>query len=242
LRATLKRGTIQVQLSIRRQHQPSDFVIDQVALGSYHQQLRQAQANLGLNDPIPLSALLDLPGVVPETDLIRSEASEIWPTIEPVVSAALEKLQAMRREEGRAMQLDLETHQKEIAQRLELIRRRAPSIVNNYRDRLKERLQTLLNEQGITIEPHTLIREVAIFADRTDITEEITRLGSHLEQFLEVFKEPESPGRKLEFLAQEMLRETNTIGSKANDVQIAHEVVNIKGTIEKIKELIQNIE
>jgi uncharacterized protein (TIGR00255 family) len=83
---------------------------------------------------------------------------------------------------------------------------------------------------------------VAIFAERSDVAEEITRLSSHLEQFLEIMKEPESPGRKLEFLTQEMFRETNTIGSKANDVEISRQVVEIKGTLEKIRELVQNVE
>ena len=105
-----------------------------------------------------------------------------------------------------------------------------------------DRIQALTEGQGITIEPKDLIRETAILSERADITEEIIRLRAHLSQYVEVIHEPESAGRKLEFIVQEMGRETNTIGSKANDVEISREVVEMKGLLEKIRELIQNVE
>ncbi len=111
-----------------------------------------------------------------------------------------------------------------------------------YQKRLIERVQTLVEGQGVTIEPKDLIREVAILSERADISEEIVRLRAHLAQYIDVIHEPESAGRKLEFVVQEMGRETNTIGSKANDVEISRCVVEIKGLLEKIRELIQNIE
>ena len=103
-------------------------------------------------------------------------------------------------------------------------------------------MQSLVEGRGVTIEPKDLIREIAILSERADIAEEVTRLRAHLAQFVEVINEPESAGRKLEFVVQEMGRETNTIGSKANDVEISKCVVEMKGTLEKIRELIQNIE
>ena len=122
------------------------------------------------------------------------------------------------------------------------IKERAPNVVTLYRERLLERVQSLLNELDIDIDRSDLIKEVSIFAERSDIAEELVRLASHLDQFQEIMNEPESPGRKLEFLTQEMFREANTIGSKASDVEISRHVVEIKGTLEKIRELIQNVE
>ena len=129
-----------------------------------------------------------------------------------------------------------------ISGQLELIRRRVPLVTEAYRDRLLDRVRVLLGQLDVEIERKDLIREVAVFAERSDIAEEVVRLASHLEQFQEIINEPESAGRKLEFLTQEMFRETNTIGSKASDVDISRHVVEIKGTLEKIRELVQNVE
>ena len=140
------------------------------------------------------------------------------------------------------MAQELLQHRGAIAAELARIRQRAPAVVENYRDRLQERVRGLLAELDVEIDRSELIKEVSIFAERSDIAEEIVRLASHLDQFLEIMREPESPGRKLEFLTQEMFREANTIGSKASDVQISRGVVEIKGTLEKIRELVQNVE
>ena len=130
----------------------------------------------------------------------------------------------------------------QIGRELAQIRQRAPTVAEAYRDRLHERVRNLLAELDVEIDRSDLIKEVSIFAERSDIAEEVVRLASHLDQFQEVMNEPESPGRKLEFLTQEMFREANTIGSKAGDVEISRRVVEIKGTLEKIRELIQNVE
>jgi uncharacterized protein (TIGR00255 family) len=111
-----------------------------------------------------------------------------------------------------------------------------------YRDRLLERVRGLLSELDVQIDRSDLIKEVSIFAERSDVAEEVTRLASHLDQFREILNEPESAGRKLEFLTQEMFRETNTIGSKASDVDVSRFVVEIKSALEKVRELIQNVE
>jgi uncharacterized protein (TIGR00255 family) len=131
---------------------------------------------------------------------------------------------------------------KAIADQLSRIADRGPEVVSGYQARLFERVQGLLQGHGVTVETKDLIREVAILAERADIAEEVIRLRAHLGQFVEVIHELESSGRKLEFVVQEMGRETNTIGSKANDVEISRGVVEIKGTLEKIRELIQNVE
>ncbi len=130
----------------------------------------------------------------------------------------------------------------QIAGELNKIRQRTSQVVVAYRDRLLERVRSLLGELDVKIDRSDLIKEVSIFAERADIAEEVVRLDSHLVQFQEIVREPESAGRKLEFLTQEMFRETNTIGSKASDVDISRHVVEIKSALEKIRELVQNVE
>ncbi len=115
-------------------------------------------------------------------------------------------------------------------------------VVQAYHKRITDRVQALVLEQGVTVEPKDLIREVAILADRCDISEEVVRLRAHLLQYAAIIEEPESSGRKLEFLVQEMGREINTIGSKASDVEISRAVVDVKALLEKIRELVQNVE
>jgi uncharacterized protein (TIGR00255 family) len=148
----------------------------------------------------------------------------------------------MRAEEGATMAADLAANAASIAKELDAIEVRAPLVAEGYRTRLSDRLAKTLAEYEVTLQPGDLIREISIYAERSDISEEIVRLRSHLEQFSATLKLPESSGRKLEFLVQEMFRETNTIGSKANDVEISMHVIEIKGAIERIREMIQNVE
>jgi uncharacterized protein (TIGR00255 family) len=167
---------------------------------------------------------------------------EDWPLIEKVLQDALNRLHNMRNDEGRAMGEELLAHRDTIARHLESIRQRSPQVVSAFRDKLYERVKKLLGEHDVQLDKNDLIREVSIFAERSDIAEEIVRLATHLGHFQEIMQEADSPGRKLEFLVQEMSREANTIGSKASDVDISREVVEIKGTLEKIRELVQNVE
>lgn len=244
VRRSIKRGTIQIHFHCERQYTPQDFVINTVALRSYAAQVRGVCGELSVpfQGEALLGHMLALPGVVPEPGAAQHSVDEKWPAIEKVLEQALAKLQAMRQEEGRAMAQELLQHRDFIAGQLDDIRRRAPVVVEGYRDRLHERVRKLLGELDIQLDRSEIIKEVSIFAERSDIAEEVVRLASHLDQFREVLKEPESPGRKLEFLVQEMGRETNTIGSKASDVEISRHVVEIKGTLEKIRELVQNVE
>jgi len=244
IRRTIKRGTIQVHLRCQRRFSPQDFQINAVALRSYLAQLQPLCAELRLPDggQALLSQALALPGVVPEPANAAFSMEEEWPVIEKALEVAVQRLQAMRLEEGKAMAAELLQHRDHIAAELEQIRRRVPAVAVTFRDRLLERVRSLLSELDVQIDRSDLIKEVAIFAERSDIAEEVTRLASHLEQFQDIVNEPESAGRKLEFLTQEMFRETNTIGSKASDVDISRHVVEIKGTLEKIRELVQNVE
>jgi len=244
IRKSVKRGTIQVHLRCDQYAVAEDFRINPVALASYVQQIREIAKQLGLPDggQSLLSQVAMLPGVVPEAGSKVYQLHDHWPIIEKVLQDALDRLQAMRRDEGKAMAQELLCHRDTIAKHLDAIRSLAPQVATSFRDRLYDRVKTLLSEHDVQIDRNDLIREVSIFAERSDIAEEVVRLATHLVHFEEIVKEDESSGRKLEFLTQEMTRETNTIGSKASDVDISKRVVEIKGTLEKIRELIQNVE
>jgi uncharacterized protein (TIGR00255 family) len=244
VRRTVKRGTLQVHLRCTRRLAAQDFQINAVALKSYVEQVHRLCGEMGLPgaEQTLLGQALALPGVVPEPANASLNLEEEWPTLERVLEQALTKLQAMRLEEGRAMAQELLQLRDQIARHLGAIRARMPQVAETYRDRVLERVRALLREVDVEIDQKDLIKEVAVFAERADVSEEVVRLASHLDQFQEVLDEPESAGRKLEFLTQEMFRETNTIGSKASDVEISRHVVEIKGTLEKIRELVQNVE
>ena len=244
IRRIVRRGTLQVHLRCDRKSAPGEYQINPVALRSYLNQVRAVCDEMGVAGQAAslVGQVLALPGVVPEPGGLSSHLHEDWPIMEKVLDQALGRLQAMRQEEGRAMAQELLVNRDTIANHLARIRTRIQHVASAYRDRLYDRVRNLLGELDIQIDRSDLIKEVSIFAERSDIAEEVTRLASHLEQFQVIMNEPESPGRKLEFLTQEMFREANTIGSKASDVEISKEVVEIKGTLEKIRELVQNVE
>ena len=242
VRKRIRRGTIQVSVRVDRAHRPEDYRIHVEVLNSYRQQIEALGRQWQLDRSVPLESLLLLPGVV-EEGLAQSAATlEDWPVIREALDAAIEKMDQMRCDEGRAMAADLKTNCALVASCLEQVARRAPQVVEAYRARLEERLKSVLAEFQITLDPADLIREVSLFGERSDISEEVVRLRSHLDQFLAAVDSPDSSGRKLEFVTQEMFREANTIGSKANDVEIARHVIEIKAAVERMREMIQNIE
>jgi uncharacterized protein (TIGR00255 family) len=242
VRQTVRRGTVLVQLEVSRQPRAEDFVLNRVALLSYYEQLRQCYRELNRADEPELEDLLQLPGVVQSPQSQLASPHSDWPIIEPVLQQALAALQQTRCREGEALMQELRRLASAIRNQVQRIREESSGLVERYRQRLQERVQQLLADQGITVQPADLLREVAIFAERVDIGEEIVRLESHLDQFLHTLEEPESSGRKLDFLCQELVREANTIGAKAQDASIAQAVVEIKTLVEKIRELVQNIE
>ena len=244
VRERVKRGTVQASLRIDRPRRPEDYRLNLVALTSYRDQLQALSTNgAGVAATgIDLAQLLALPGVVEEVRPTAQAPSEDWPEVARVVERALDALEQSRGHEGRAMADELIALGRSIAEHLGRIADRGPAVVQSYHRRITERVQALVSEQGVTVEPENLIREVAILADRCDISEEIVRLRAHLAQYAAIIDEPESSGRRLEFLVQEMGREINTIGSKAGDVEISRAVVDVKALLEKIRELVQNVE
>jgi len=242
LRRRVRRGTIQVSVRVDRTRPAEDYRINKEVLNSYRQQIEAMHREWQIPRPVSLEGLLLLPGVVDESCPAGSAAAEDWPAIRETLEAAIDNMDRMRLEEGRAMAADLEANARAAAACLDVVQQRGPSVVEAYRARLEERLRKTLADFQIVLDPADLIKEISLFGERSDISEEIVRLRSHLEQFLSILDLPESSGRKLEFLTQEMFREANTIGSKANDVEISRQVIEIKAAIERIREMIQNIE
>ncbi|MDB4440027.1 YicC family protein [Planctomicrobium sp.] len=241
VRKKVARGTLSVSLRVRQLNEQRAAKIDQAAVRQYWTQLTDIADELGINPPSEVTPLLSLPGIIQE-DFERKVNESDWPLFEKIILEALRNFEEFRAEEGRSMLDELESLAGTVESSLEKVTQHAPAVVTDYRDRLINRVNDLLSDSAVKLESNDLIRETSVFADRCDITEEITRLRSHLQQYHTLLSSDEAAGRKLDFLGQEMFREVNTIGSKANNVNIAHLVVEMKAAIEKMREIIQNIE
>ena len=242
-RDVIRRGTVQMNLRVDRRVTVDDYRINTEVLENYRRQIEQyTGGHSDGNTPAMLQLLLSLPGTVDEKSRGEHDPREDWPLIEPVIKEALASMSKMRAEEGVALAADLAHNGRVIAENVDAISRRSPEVTQSYQTRLTGRVQQALSELNVTVEPADLLREIALFADRSDISEEIVRLRSHLQQYEAALLMSESSGRKLEFIAQEMGREINTIGSKANDGEISRLVVEIKTALERIREQIQNVE
>lgn len=240
-RESIRRGTVQLNLRVDRRSSVDDYRINTEVVENYRRQLQQFTGS-EWNNADDLRLLLSLPGTIDEKSRGEYDPREDWPAIEPVIRDALAALAKMRAEEGVALAADLAHNGRQISELLDAIARRSPEVTQSYQSRLTGRVQQALSELNVTVEPADLLREIALFADRSDISEEIVRLRSHLQQYEAALLMAESSGRKLEFIAQEMGREINTIGSKANDAEISRLVVDIKTALERIREQIQNVE
>jgi uncharacterized protein (TIGR00255 family) len=186
--------------------------------------------------------LLNLPGILEPASPDEKTAEQIRKKVLEISQEAIEKLKKMRAAEGTALEADLKKHCSAIKQDIERISARSEVVLTRYAEKLKKRVNELLAGAKLKLDEETLAREVAIFAERSDISEEIARLDSHLQQLLEGCEANDQAGRRLDFISQEMLREANTIASKASDTEITSCVVNIKCRIDRIKEQVQNVE
>lgn len=207
---------------------------------AYTRELRKLAADLKVEDKVSLEVLVRLPGIF-QAEGALSDADHFWPGIGKSLNQALEGLVKMRTREGAHLAKDLKARIAAMRQSVQTIQKEAPAMVVRYRKQLQERIKNA----GLPLPPEDderLQKEIIYFADRSDITEELTRLQSHFKQFDAVAKSGEPIGRTLDFLAQEMNREINTIGSKANDSRIAREVVLLKTELEKFREQVQNVE
>jgi uncharacterized protein (TIGR00255 family) len=207
---------------------------------AYTKKLRALASSLKLSGDVTLDHLLRVPGVL-ETDEDVPDAEDFWPTVEKALKQALQMMVTMREKEGDHLRRDLEKRFEIMRKSAQRVQKRAPQVQERYRQQLMERIQSA-GLEAEKIEEERVLKEVIFFADRSDISEEITRLQSHFKQFDDCVNSREPVGRTLDFLAQEMNREINTIGSKANDAQISREVVVLKTELEKFREQAQNVE
>ena len=239
----LNRGSIVLTVKYSDCSANAAAQLNQEAIQCYLDQLLEVDGLGHDSARIDLAALLSLPGViVPDTGQERMQQAR--KVIAALIDEAADKLLAMRAREGEILLRELHEHRKIIAEHLEVVMERVPMMVDLYQQRLRERMEALLEESGAVVREEDLLREVAMFAERSDIAEEVSRLQGHLGQFAEMInaEHGEPTGRTLDFLAQEMLREANTIGSKCMDVEISRRIVEIKGAIDRIKEQVQNVE
>jgi len=247
LRESIERGAVSVTIKIQRTQRENDYQISEPVLRRYFEQFlainRSLQAVHGVL-PVPrIERLVTLPGVmVANLNDHDDEQERLWELLRQTIEAALADLNRMRQNEGESMKCNLLSNVQALQELIGKTNTLAPQVVEQYHYKLQERIRKLLEKQNVVINDADLVKEVAIFADRCDIAEEIVRFRSHLKQFEDVMQSKERGGRKLDFLTQELVRETNTIGSKANDAEITKYVVEMKTVIERIREMIQNIE
>jgi len=238
--AVIRRGHVKGAVEIARAKSGGcEVQIDMDMAQARVTALRQAARALKLPDDLTASKILDWPGVV-GAEKTALDPETLWPLVEQALAQAVEKLMAMRQREGKALARDLASRLARLRKHAAAIRRRAPVVVSGYRKTLADRIAAA--NTGLTLDEAILARELALFADRCDISEELTRLESHFEQADQFLTGAESCGRSLDFLCQEFFREINTIGSKANDADIARLVVTCKAELEAIREQVQNVE
>lgn len=241
VRAKLARGSVYCQVQIERKQRGVSYSLNEELIREWLPKLEALANGLG-KEPPTFSQLLAMPGVVLEEAEKLTLDDSLKQALMNALDEALKGLIKMRENEGAALAKDLTTRVALVATHAGEVEKRAPLVVEEYRDKLKARIEKLMADNAMKPEPADLIKEVAFFADRCDITEETTRLAHHCEQFQQSIEGKGEVGRRLDFIAQEMLRETNTIASKANDAELATIAVAMKSEIEKIKEQVQNLE
>ncbi len=241
LRKRIARGSVTLTVKMKVPDEQAACTVRTGVLESYATQLKEIEAGGDTSMRIDLASLLLLPGVMEPPSLeglVETTRDEVFALIHQAIDGLIE----MRQAEGQGLAEDLLNHCGVIREHLAEIEKRSGQVVLDYHQRLTERVEELTRQAKLNLDEDALSREVALFAERSDIAEEINRLGGHLDQFRQATELDEPAGRKMDFIAQEMLREANTIGSKANDADISRRVVEIKSAVDRIKEQVQNAE
>lgn len=236
----ISRGKVDVSLSLYYvEGKDAQIEVNGSIAKGYIDALRRANENLGLKDDLSLSNLIRLPDIF---NVVKTSEDEetVWLDVKPLAERAVDGFVSMRAGEGRKMEADIVSRLKTISAHVGKVEELSPASTENYRKKLYSKLTEILNDSQI--DSQRILAEAAIFSERTAVDEETVRLKSHVEQFEKLLRSEESVGRKLDFLIQEFNREINTIGSKAQDIEITRTVLEMKSEIEKIREQIQNIE
>jgi len=242
INARVARGRVTARISVHASEGKTSarMHLNKSLAEAYATELGRLAKQLKLSGGVSLDQILRAPGVF-QSDEELVEAEKIWPAVEKALQQALASLVKMREREGAHLAQDLAARVEIMRRAVGKIQKQAPLTAENYRKQLLERIKSA-GIENIAPDDERLLKEVVLFADRSDIAEELTRLQSHFQQFEDCRKSPEPVGRTLDFLAQEMNREINTIGSKANDAVISREVVTLKAELERFREQAQNVE
>jgi uncharacterized protein (TIGR00255 family) len=243
INAQIARGRVTARIAIHAAEGKSSarMHINKPLAEAYAMELAKLAKHLKLSDSVvSLDQIIRAPGVF-QSDEELVEAENIWPAVEKALKPALASLVKMREREGAHLSDDLSARIGIMRQSVEKIQKQTPLTAENYRKQLLERIKSA-GIENIAPDDERLLKEIVLFADRSDISEELTRLQSHFKQFEDCRKSREPVGRTLDFLAQEMNREINTIGSKANDAVISREIVTLKTELERFREQVQNVE
>jgi uncharacterized protein (TIGR00255 family) len=236
----ISRGRMNVLVTLQESANGAHrLALDTNLARSYHEAMLTLQKELSAPGEITIGTILQAPGVMrsPEHSI---DAAEAWPVLQQALAAALAELIKMREREGKHLAKDLIHRLKVLRKEIKEVRVLYPDVVKKYRTALLERIEKA--DLNLPIDDERLLKEVSFFADRSDISEELTRLESHLAQFAHHLRKNEPVGRTLEFITQEIFRELNTLGAKSNDAAISQHVVACKSELEKIREQIQNLE
>lgn len=240
LQGRVARGKVEVSVSINHlEGKEAQIQLNQAIARGYITALREANESLGLQDDLSLSELIRFPDIFNVQKQTEDE-NEIWAAVSSVASSALDVFVKMRETEGERLCADLQQKLSGIETMLAQVEEAVPRMTEQYRERLYNKLTEIL--KNVEIDPQRVLTEAAIFSEKTAVDEETVRLHSHIAQFRTLLEATDATGRKLDFLVQEMNREVNTIGSKAQDIAITRLVVDLKSEIEKIREQIQNLE
>lgn len=245
LRRRITRGSVFVSAKCTDATGEAGYDVNHAALARYIEQIKRVpQFNAG-EFKIDVGSLLGLPGVLQPPANEEERLEKVRKALLELLGVACDRMIAFRAREGAALKQDLLARRDVIAEKLRLIKARAPAVVADYERRLRTRIEQMVKDLGLAVQPVDVVREIAIAAERSDISEEISRLGGHIDQFTELLEregDARPVGRTLDFLSQEMLREANTIASKCADAEISRHIVEVKGEIDRIKEQVQNVE
>ncbi len=256
VRERVERGTVYVTVKHRRVGGASSYRLDEALLETYARKLRKVEKKLKGVSRFNLADVAQLEGVVVSADALEGDLESFWERLRAPLDEAIDQLIAMRREEGKGIAKDLLSLADRIAKLASSVEARVEGALDDYRKKLKERIDKLLRGSGVPLPEADLARELALFADRSDISEELQRLRSHVAQLRSTLAsengrggaggaappQASAVGRKLEFLAQELLREANTMASKSHDTQLVTSVLDLKLEVERVREQVANVE
>jgi len=239
VRSALDRGRVEVNTTIQNTS-ASAFLVNSNLVKGYMEASEKLKREFNLHDSLDLKAILSLPGVLQNRDMVTDNAGIISGLVAAAVRPALEGVRQMRRKEGEALRADMLKNLSSVEESSREIQRLSINSASEYMQKLRDRLSQLLTQGGV--DPQRLAQEAALLADKCDISEEVARLKSHLEQYYALMDGKEKAGKKLDFLLQELQREANTILSKSGNLEVSRNAISIKADIEKLREQVQNVE